>query len=132
MLWKNMVNERERTSELVGIITATETKHKTHIEITGPTTGDGHSFGNEYDREEIIDKTWYVPKNSFLEMRGAKKELKVIYQNTTDEDLRAICEGGINHEHVEVGLGKAIIVGAIQGIVVYGSIGYFIYLIITN
>ena len=127
-----MVNERERASELVNIITATEARHKTHMKVTGPTTGDGHSFGNEYDREKIIDKTGYVPKNSFLEMRRAKKELKGIYQNTDDEDLRAICEGGINHEHVEVGLGKAIIVGTIQGIVVYGSIGYIIYSIITN
>ena len=127
-----MVNERERSSELVKIITDTEARHKTHIETTGPTTGDGHSFGNEYDHEKVIDKTWYVAKNSFLEMRRAKKELEEIYQNTDEEDLRAICEVGINHEHVEVSLGKAIIVGAIQGIVIYGSIGYIIYSIITN
>ena len=125
-----MVNERERASKLDKIITDTKAKHKTHIEVEGPMSGDGHSFNDSYDYNEIIDKTWYVPENSFSEMRMARKELKKIYENTNDEDLKIICEEGINHEHVKFGLSEYIVSGLILTAV--GGVGYFLYLTKTN
>lgn len=99
------MDERAKASELVGIITATKAQNKTHEEVTGPVWGDGHSFGsNEHDRETIIDEEIDVPENSFLRMRRARKELIRIHQNTYDEEVKAMCEEGINHEHVKFGL----------------------------
>ncbi len=88
-----MPSEEKEILALIRVILSTETEPiiRTTTELVGPMSGDGHSFDDSYEEQEVEETVGHRAKYSREEKSVAVKRLRPLYKDIEDADLKALC-----------------------------------------